>query len=129
MDFIKKNIGVILLVIFISALYFALRIPNLTYQPIFADEAIYIRWAQVMKSEPTLRFVSLSDGKTPLFMWMMIPLFKVFNDPVFAGRILSVFAGFATLVGVLILGWVFFRKSIGIWAAFLMAVTPFFVFF
>ena len=74
----------------LAACYFALRLPNLTLQPIFADEAIYIRWAQVMRAEPTLRFLSLSDGKTPLFMWAMIPFLKVFSDPLFAGRFLSV---------------------------------------
>jgi len=42
--------------------YFILRLPNLTLQPIFADEAIYIRWAQVMRAESTLRFLPLSDG-------------------------------------------------------------------
>ncbi len=106
-----------------------LRLPNLTLQPIFADEAIYIRWAQVMRAEPTLRFVSMSDGKTPLFMWMMIPLFKIFEDPLLAGRILSVMSGYGTLLGALFLGWKFFEKKVGIWAAFFIAITPFMVFF
>jgi 4-amino-4-deoxy-L-arabinose transferase-like glycosyltransferase len=125
---LKFKLG-ILLILIISALYFALRLPNLTLQPIFADEAIYIRWAQVMKSEPTLRFLPLSDGKTPLFMWAMMPMFKIFHDPLLAGRILSVFAGFFTLLGAIVLGWKFFKPSVGLWAGLLIAITPYIVFF
>jgi 4-amino-4-deoxy-L-arabinose transferase-like glycosyltransferase len=113
----------------IVVLFFAFRLPNLTLQPIFADEAIYIRWAQVMRAEPTLRFLPLSDGKTPLFMWLMIPLFKVFEDPLFAGRFLSIMAGLFTLVGVYLLGKKVFSETIGIWAAFLYAIVPYTVFF
>lgn len=109
--------------------YFLLRLPNLTLQPIFADEAIYIRWAQVMKSEPTLRFLPLSDGKTPLFMWVMIPLFKVFSDPLFAGRFLSVFAGFFTLMGVFFLAKRIFNIKTALWASLFYVITPYTVFF
>ena len=45
--------------------------------PVFADESIYIRWAQIMRSEATLRFLPLSDGKQPLFMWAAIPFLKI----------------------------------------------------
>jgi 4-amino-4-deoxy-L-arabinose transferase-like glycosyltransferase len=127
--FIKKYYLEILIFAGITLIYFAFRLPNLTLQPIFADEAIYIRWAQVMKSEPTLRFLPVSDGKTPLFMWIMIPLFKIFEDPLFAGRILSVFSGFGTLLGIFILGWRFFNLRVGLIGAFLIAITPYFVFF
>lgn len=128
-DFLTKNRLILFAVAFVFISYFLLRIPNLTTQPIFADEAIYIRWAQIMKADPSLRFVPLSDGKTPLFMWIMIPLFKIFKDPLFAGRILSIFSGFITLIGTLFLGWKFFDKRIGIVGAALVAVVPFMVFF
>ena len=104
MNFIRKHKLEFVLGLLIVILYFFLRLPNLTLQPIFADEAIYIRWAQVMKSEPTLRFLPLTDGKAPLFMWIMMPMFKIFDsdligvdDPLFAGRFLSVLSGFSTL--------------------------------
>lgn len=129
MEFLKQYKTTLLIILLISLLYFGLRIPNLTLQPIFADEAIYIRWAQVMKAEPTLRFLPLSDGKTPLFMWVMAPLFKIFEDPLFAGRILSVFSGFLTLIGAGFLGWKFFNKRIGLWTALLIAIIPFTLFF
>lgn len=88
-----------------------------------------MRWAQVMKSEPTLRFVSMQDGKTPLFMWLMIPLFKIFHDPLFAGRFLSVLAGFTTLIGVFVLTFKIFGKKAAIWAALIYTITPYTLFF
>lgn len=129
MNILKRYKWEILLVLFLTVVYFAIRLPNLTLQPIFADEAIYIRWAQIMKSEPTLRFISLTDGKTPLYMWLMTPFFKVFDDPLFAGRLLSVIAGFFTLLGALFLNWRIFGKSAAFWAGLLIVVTPFIVFF
>lgn len=129
MKLLSKNRWIILLFLLVSLLYFLIRLPNLTYQPVFADEAIYIRWAQIMKSEPTLRFLPLSDGKTPLFMWVMMPVFKVIADPLLAGRTLAVFTGFATLVGVFLLGITFFNKRIALLGAFLVAITPFIIFF
>lgn len=129
MNFIKKHLTVIILFLTIIFLYFIFRLPNLTVQPIFADEAIYVRWAQVMRAEPTLRFLPLSDGKTPLFMWALMPMLKVIDDPLYAGRLLSVICGLFTLIGVFFLGIKFFNKRVGLWAAFLIAVTPYIVFF
>jgi hypothetical protein len=85
-----------------------LRIYNLTIIPVFADEAIYIRWSQIMRNVPELRFLPLSDGKQPLFMWATIPFFKLFSDPLFAGRSLSVLCGLGTMVGVGVLTWILF---------------------
>ena len=123
---LRKEILIIFVLIFV---YFLLRLPNLTLQPIFADEAIYIRWAQVMRSEPTLRFLPLSDGKTPLFMWAMIPLFKIFEDPLLAGRFLSVASGFFTLLGVFFLSRKVFNTRTAFWASLLYTITPYTVFF
>lgn len=109
---------------------FALRVYRLTLLPIFTDEAIYVRWAQVMRAEPTLRFVPLSDGKQPLFMWTMIPFFKVFSDPLFAGRFLSVLCGLTTLIGVIVIAYLLFKsKKIAIVAGIIYAIIPFTFFF
>ncbi len=66
-------LGLVALTAFFARLY------NLTILPVFVDEAIYIRWSQVMKAESTLRFLPLSDGKQPLFMWVVIPFLKILN--------------------------------------------------
>lgn len=129
MDFLIKYRKEILILVVLIVLYFILRLPNLTLQPIFADEAIYIRWAQVMRAEPTLRFLPLSDGKTPLFMWAMIPLLKFISDPLLAGRLLSVISGFFTLLGVFFLSKKIFNTRTGFWASLLYVITPYVVFF
>lgn len=125
---VKHRVEIILFSILI-ALYFLLRLPNLTLQPIFADEAIYIRWAQVMRAEPTLRFVSVTDGKTPLFMWLMIPFLKFIDDPLLAGRFLSVISGLFTLLGVFFLSRKVFSLKVAYWSSLLYVVTPYTVFF
>jgi len=114
----------------ILALFFLLRLYGLTIIPVFADEAIYIRWAQVMRAEPTLRFLPLFDGKQPLFMWLVIPFLKLISDPLVAGRMVSVFGGLGTLVGIFLLTLSLIRKaSVALIAALLYAIVPFAVFF
>ncbi len=111
-------------------LFFFLRLFNLTILPVFADEAIYVRWSQVMRAEPSLRFLPLSDGKQPLFMWATIPLLKVFKDPLLAGRFLSVLSGFLSLIGIALISWRLFRDRWMVFLATLLySVLPFFVFF
>lgn len=95
----------IILFILLLGLFLLTRFIHLTSLPVFVDEAIYVRWAQVMKAESTLRFLPLSDGKQPLFMWLVIPAFKLFSDPLFAGRFVSIVAGLGTLIGLLTLSY------------------------
>jgi 4-amino-4-deoxy-L-arabinose transferase-like glycosyltransferase len=109
---------------------FALRFYHLTILPIFADEAIYIRWAQVMKAEETLRFLPLSDGKEPLFMWIMIPFLKFIHNPLIAGRIVSVLSGLGTMIGVSYLSYLLFKsKKVALVAGLIYAISPFSFFF
>jgi 4-amino-4-deoxy-L-arabinose transferase-like glycosyltransferase len=118
----------VLLVVILLA--FFIRVYQLTILPVFADEAIYIRWAQVMRAEPSLRFLPLSDGKQPLFMWMVIPFLKIFADPLFAGRAVSVLTGLGTLAGIFALSYLLFRsKKAALVAGLIYAISPFGVFF
>lgn len=127
--FFKNNWIYIIAWVFVLAL-FSLRFFNLTILPVFADEAIYVRWAQVMRAEETLRFLPLSDGKEPLFMWVMIPFLKIFGNPLVAGRVVSVLSGLGTLVGVSFLSFLLFKsKKTALVASFIYAVSPFFFFF
>jgi len=127
----KINIWpIIFLGIGILTIFSFLRLFHLTILPIFADEAIYIRWSQVMRAEPTLRFLPLSDGKQPLFMWLTIPFLKIFSDPLAAGRFLSVLAGLGSLIGIFFLTREISKnKWVSLAASFLYVVVPFFVFF
>lgn len=79
---------------FFLIVYFITHLIGLTVLPVFADEAIYIRWSQLIISDPgQYLFFPLNDGKTPLQMWLMIPFLKLFSDPLFAGRLLSMVVG------------------------------------
>jgi len=94
---IKNNFFRFFLLILIFGFYFFSRFQNLTSIPVFGDEAIYIRWAQIIQSEETLRFIPQTDGKQPLFMWINAVTFKLVSDPLVSGRIISIFAGFGLI--------------------------------
>lgn len=118
----------VLFVLLVIGLLF--RINRLTYLPIFADEAIYVRWAQVMRAEPTLRFLPLDDGKQPFYMWSVIPFLKLFNDPLFAARLFSVVSGIGTSMGVFVASYILFKsKRVSLLSTFLYLVSPFTFFF
>ncbi len=107
-----------------------LRLVNLNSLPVFTDEAIYIRWALVMKENAVFRFLPLTDGKQPLYMWVVIPFLKVFSNPLIAARFVSVMAGLATLIGVFILTYMIFNSSKAcLVAGLIYAISPFTVFF
>lgn len=111
-------------------LFFGLRLFDLTRIPVFVDEAIYVRWSQIMRNEPSLRFLPLSDGKQPLFMWATMPSLKIFSDPLIAGRLVSVFAGLVSLTGLVFL--VFIATGsllLAAIASLAYSVLPFSVFF
>src|SRR3990172_229170 len=108
-----------------SVLYFATRIINLKIVPIFTDEAIYTYWAQVALHDPANRFSSLEDGKQPLFIWIAAIFQKFISDPLIATRIVSVFAGFGSLVGIYLLSKVLFNAKVAKLSSFLYIVLPF----
>lgn len=86
-------------IIFISLIYFITHLYHLTALPVFADEAIYIRWSQLIIDDwQRYLFFPLNDGKTPLQMWLMLPFQFIFNDQLYAGRFLSVLIGFFQLL-------------------------------
>src|SRR3990167_3058358 len=80
------------------ALFLLTHFLFLTRLPVFSDEAIYIRWAQVAFNEPQkYAFLPMIDRKPPLHVWLIVPFLRVFSDPLFAGRMLSVVAGAITM--------------------------------
>lgn len=110
----------------LTIFYFALRFTNLTSLPIFTDEAIYIRWSQIGANDASWRFISLTDGKQPLFTWFMMAALRVIKDPLIAGRTVSVVSGFFGMLGMFALGYeVFKSKRIGLIASFLYVISPF----
>lgn len=123
MKLIFKNWQLPLLVIF----YFATRLFGLKLIPIFTDEAIYAFWAQVALNDPANRYISLEDGKQPLFIWLAAIMQKFFQDPLIAGRLVSVFSGFGSLIGIYILTKELFGEKAAKFSALLYVISPFFL--
>lgn len=114
------------------AAYIATRLFRLTDLPIFTDEAIYIRWSQIGSRDPNWRFISLTDGKQPMFTWVMMVLLRVFKDwdPLFVGRLTSVIAGLGTMIGIGMVSKTLFRSARVAWVAcFLYVVMPYTVWY
>ena len=127
---INNSLKTLILPVLILTAGLLIRLINLTNIPIFVDEAIYIRWAQVMRAESTLRFLPLSDGKQPLFMWLTMLTLKLFQDPLVAGRTVSVLAGTASILGVGVLSFLLFQNiKISLWTGIFLAFSPFSFFF
>lgn len=118
-------------VIMLGALLFAgTRLINLTALPMFTDEAIYIRWSQIGSADPNWRFISLTDGKQPLFTWIMMVLIRLLPsaDPLFVGRLTSVLSGVLGVLGMATLSYSLFRsKRQAVIAALLYMIVPYFV--
>lgn len=85
----------------ILTVYLATRLVNLTLLPVFADEAIYIRWAQLMNQDfQRYAFFPLQDGKPPLYMWILTQVLPYFpNDPLWGARLVGVICGAVNLFG------------------------------
>ncbi|HZQ29625.1 MAG TPA: glycosyltransferase family 39 protein [Patescibacteria group bacterium] len=111
---------------FVSGILFLLsRLYNIMSLPIFTDEAIYTRWSQIAKLDPNWRFISLTDGKQPLFVWINMIFMKFISDPLLSGRLVSVFAGALTMVGIFFLARELFNRKVAIISVFLYIVYPF----
>ena len=116
--------------IILSCFYVISRLINLTALPMFTDEAIYIRWAQIGGRDASWRFISLTDGKQPLFTWAMMVSLRLFQDPLFAGRLVSVISGLLSLIGMYVLGHEIFRsRRIGVISSILYLISPFALFY
>ena len=125
MEFIRRyklEIGILAILIII---YFASRLFSILSLPIFTDEAIYIRWAQIAAQDAKERFISLTDGKQPMFIWLMMISLRFIQDPLLAGRVVSVGAGFFTLIGMYFLGRELFKNNkVGLISSALYVIFP-----
>lgn len=109
--------------------YIGLTFTNLTRLPIFVDEALYLRWGQIAGADATWRFISLTDGKQPLYTWVVVPFMNYFGDPLYGGRFTSALCGLFTLLGVMYAGWLLSRKKLAWWAGLVTVFSPFLFFY
>lgn len=125
-EFIARNKFYLISYFVLAVIYFIGRITNLTDLPIFTDEAIYIRWGQIAKQDAAWRYIALTDGKQPLLIWLMMISLRLFSDPLFAGRIVSVLSGFGSMIGIGVLAYELFgKKRIALFSSLLYLTSPF----
>lgn len=125
---IKKYKLEIILSILLILFFLATRLVNLTAIPIFVDEAIYLRWAQIARFDADWRFISLTDGKQPLFVWLTMVFMKIIKEPLVAGRLVSIGTGLVTAIGIWFLSFVIFRNHrLSLFASLLYIVGPFYL--
>lgn len=121
--FSKKDVLIIGVLI---TIYWLTRLLNLELLPIFGDEGIYIRWAKTAWHDASWRFISLTDGRQPLQTWATIPFLKMFPlQPLFAGRLFSVFFGFLGLIGIFSLTFYLFGKKAAYLSSIFYLLSPF----
>lgn len=125
MGFIRKN-SLLFLASGILLLYIITRFSNILGLPVFTDEAIYIRWSQYFLSDLKFWDYSMTDGKQPMFIWIAMFFMKFIQDPLLAGRMVSVLAGFGSTVGMFFLATETFKnKKIGFLASLIYVLYPF----
>src|SRR3989344_8618668 len=126
MEWIRRRGVLVFILVLITFIYFASRLYGIMDLPMFTDESIYARWIKIARYDAKERFISLEDGKQPSFVWAsMIVMRFVGEEPLLAGRLVSVFAGFATLIGMFFLTRELFRSNLaGVLASFLYLIFP-----
>jgi len=114
----------------VAIIYLLSHIYKLTLLPVFADEAIYIRWSQLIIDDwKRYLFFPMNDGKTPLLMWLMVPFQFIFSDQLFAGRFVAVLIGLTQVfANIKIVGQLGGRKIAKILTAILSCCLPFWFF-
>lgn len=108
----------------VCIVYFIAHFATIQSLPIFADEAIYVRWTQLMIDDwNQYAFFSLNDGKTPLLYWLLIPTQLLPFDNVISARLFSVLVGFLQIIAMGWVAYVFSARRLGIVLS--MALTAF----
>lgn len=96
---LTKNKSYFLIYSLILLFILILHLVKLTALPVFADESIYIRWAQlIIDDTKQYLFFPLNDGKTPIFIWLLVPFQFIFSDQLFAGRFLAILTGIFQII-------------------------------
>ena len=126
MKLLKKYFPEALIALGFAVVYFFLRLVNIMSLPLFTDEAIYTRWSQIARYDASWRFISLTDGKQPMFVWWDMIFMRFTHDPLLAGRLVSVVCGALTIIGLFFVGKEIFKnKWVGILSAGLYILYPF----
>ncbi len=110
----------------------ALRVVHLDALPVYTDEALYTRAAQLVGTHPgwdTWLSAMRYGGAPPLFSWLAAPLVRLWPDPLQAGRLTSALIGVVALLPTWAVGRIVGGSMVGLLAALLYAVCPFTLFY
>ncbi len=102
-----------------------LRLILLLKFPMYLDEGIYISWAKLFFESREFAYVSLNDGKTPLFMWLTAWLSPHFSSTFLTARILSAVAGAGTAVMWAVITQLLFGKKYRTWFMISALIFPY----
>jgi len=125
-NWLKKYKWDLLLGLAIMVAYLAIRLVAIVDWPVFVDEAIYLRWAQIAKNDASWRFISLTDGKQPLFVWLVMVVMRFIKDPLLAGRLVATLVGLGTMTALWFLAYILFKsRRIAFLSAIFYLISPF----
>ncbi|HYD35163.1 MAG TPA: glycosyltransferase family 39 protein [Vitreimonas sp.] len=114
--------------LFLFSLFLLTRLVVLIRFPLFGDEAIYLYWAQqLLRNFRFNIWISLIDGKQPLFIWLTSVFMHFIANPIVAGRLVSFCAAFGSFTGVYLVTKEFFDKQTAHLALVLYLILPFFL--
>jgi 4-amino-4-deoxy-L-arabinose transferase-like glycosyltransferase len=111
----------------LAVIYLLTRFALIGRLPYFTDEATHAQFAYRGAHSVHDLFISLSIGKEPLMIWLAVVWVKLGFGPLTAVRIASLISGLLTIPVVGLLGWRIGGYWVGIIAAALCVVVPFFV--
>jgi 4-amino-4-deoxy-L-arabinose transferase-like glycosyltransferase len=115
------------LAVILAAVLRSIRLMDLF--PVLVDEAIYMRWAEIIQHQHTW-FVSLLDAKPPLGYWIYAGMRLLFaGDPLLGDRLVSVAAGTLCVVFLYRIGFICSGPRAGVVTALLYSVLPYGVFY
>lgn len=110
--------------------YLSTRLANLTLLPIFTDEAVYISWSQTISRNFSELWLPVRvENNRPLFFWLIAISLKAVADPLVAGRLVSVVAGFFSLAGIYFISCRLHSIWAGLLAGFVYVASPYHLFF
>jgi 4-amino-4-deoxy-L-arabinose transferase-like glycosyltransferase len=112
----------------ILLLGFALRVAYLTADRFHADEALYAGWALLARDHDPL-LLGVPVDKPPLYLYTLTGSLIAFGPSEVAARLPSLAASVLGIALVYRLGRRLYGRSVGLWAALFLALSPFDILF
>lgn len=126
----RHSIPTLLIAFLLTSAYWVTRLANLTLLPIFNDEAQYLHWVLLMTQDMSNMWVSLkADNNKPLLYWLIGLIYNYFDDPLIAGRVVSVVAGYFSMAGLYLIVCRLLSRQAGVTVCIFFIVSPWHLFF